>query len=63
MPASAKLQALVHAGLIAEKDASKLPADLKKRIESLSDAEITHLCSAKAKLGPHTADPKVMIMF
>jgi len=62
MPASAKLQALIHAGLIADKDAKSLPADLKKRIESLSDAEITHLCSAKSKLGEHTKSEKQMML-
>lgn len=62
MPASAKLQALIHAGLITEDAAKKLSADLKKRIESLTDDEITHLCSVKAKLGEHAQGMKAMII-
>lgn len=58
---SAKLQALVHAGLISAADAKKLPKDLLARIESLSEAEVTHLCAAKAKLGEHHKGPNAMI--
>ncbi len=66
MPAakpSSKVQALIHAGLISVADAKKLPKDLQDRIESLSDAEITHLCAAKAKLGEHAKGPNAMIFF
>lgn len=63
MPASTKLQALIHAGLITEDAAKKLPADFKKRVESLTDDEITHLCSVKAKLGQHTLGPNAMVSF
>lgn len=64
MPAtkpSAKIQALVHAGLISAADAKKLPKDLRDRIESLSEAEITHLSAVKAKLGDHPKGPNAMI--
>lgn len=65
MPAakpSAKVQALVHAGLISAADAKKLPKDLLERLESLSEAEITHLSSAKAKLGEHHKGPNAMMI-
>lgn len=39
----------------------QLLLDLKKCIESLSDAGITHLCSAKVKLGDHPKGPNAMM--
>ncbi len=61
MPASPKLQALIHAGLLTEEGAAKLPADLRQRIESLTDHEITALASVKAKLGEHTLGTNAMM--
>lgn len=66
MPAkpNAKLQALVNAGLILEENLGKLPDDLKMRLESLSETEITHLIAAKAKLGgKHTLGSDAMVNF
>ncbi len=44
-----KLQKLVDAGLVSDPD--KLTPEIKARIETLSDEEITHMVSVKGKLG------------
>lgn len=58
-----KIQRLVNAGII-KGDPSKLTPELLKRLGSLSEAEITHIISAKAQLGDdHLDENDAMIGF
>lgn len=46
---SSKVQSLINAGVVVNYD--KLTPEMQTRLETLSEAEITHLIAIKEKLG------------
>ncbi len=61
MSTAAKFEALIHAGLLTEEGAAKLPSHLRRRLENMNDVEIHGLCAMKGNAQVQAPNPTGMM--